>query len=753
MKLLIQRLALFAAMLMSVLSMSAAFEVNGLYYEPTSGKTVKLAQHPDGTNRYSGNIQIPDKVKCNDRYYIVDEIGISAFYGCTALTSVSIPNSVTTISSSAFYGCTALTSVSIPNSVTTISNSAFGGCTALTAISIPNSVTQIDYDTFYGCTALTSVSIPNSVTQIYNSAFWGCTSLTSITIPNSVTQIYDSAFSGCTALTSVSIPNSVTQIDYDTFYGCTSLASITIPNSVTQIKSSAFSYCTALTAINVDSKNRNYCSEDGILYNKAKTELVKYPEGKTDSSFTVPNTVTKLELSNLPGLTALNIPNSVTSMELRDMPGLTALNIPNSVTVLTLYKMPGLTALNIPNSVTSLSLSDMPGLTALNIPNSVTSLSLWNVNGITSLNVPITVEKLTLYSCTSLETVDLQEGALEKVSFINCSALTSVNIPDCVTELHGDNYSSVFSGCTSLTRVKLPKGLTEIPRNTFYGCKSLKKISRLPATVTKIGENAFYGCRSLEEIEIPAGVTEIPKGTFCGCRSLKTIEMPGVTKIGDMAFACCPNLTLNIPNSISDLGKCSIGASAINFDCTTIPSYVLDFEDRKFDAITIGKNVYDIEDKALRFRRLISLSVLSDFDCGDENFNSFDFDCRVDRIYCPMNTPPDCFGLQFTDETYSYGQLFVPQGTESKYSKVDPWRNFINVTEMDASVDDIAGEGIDINGYNGSIVITGAADNAIVEVYDMAGTAAYRGTGKTVSGLPGGVYIVRVSGKTAKVRI
>ena len=737
-------------MLMSVLSMSAAFEVNGLYYEPTSGKTVKLVQHPDGMNHYSGNIQIPDKVKCNDRYYIVDEIDDSAFSYCTALTSVSIPNSVTQIGSSAFSYCTALTSVSIPNSVTQIGWDAFSYCTALTSVSIPNSVTQIESSTFYGCTALSAISIPNSVTQISSSAFYYCTALTSVSIPNSVTQIDWYAFCGCTSLTAISIPNSVTQIGVDAFYSCTSLS-----------------------AINVDSKNQDYCSEDGILYNKAKTELVKYPEGKTVSSFTVPNTVTKLELSNLPRLTTLNIPNSVTDLylnnmpelnslnipnsvtylRLSDIPGLTALNIPNSVTSLSLSSLPGPTALNIPNSVTSLTLSSLPGPTALNIPNSVTNLGLWYVNGITSLNVPNTVENLTLNSCTSLETVDLQEGALEKVSFINCSALTSVNIPDCVTELYGDNYSSVFSGCTSLTRVKLPKGLTEIPSNTFYGCKSLTKISRLPATVTKIGENAFYGCRSLEEIEIPAGVTEIPKGTFCGCRSLKTIEMPGVTKIGDMAFACCPNLTLNIPNSITDLGKCSIGASAITFDCTTIPSYALDFEDRKFDAITIGKNVYDIEDKALRFRRLISLSVLSDFECGDENFNSFDFDCRVDRIYCPMNTPPDCFGLQFTDETYSYGQLFVPQGTESKYSKVDPWRNFINVTEMDASVGNIADENIIINGHNGSIVITGAADNAMVEVYDMAGTAAYRGTGKTVSGLPGGVYIVRVSGKTAKVRI
>ncbi len=699
MKLLIQRLALFAAMLMSVLSMSASFEVNGLYYEPTSGKTVKLVQHPDGTNRYSGNIQIPDKVKCNDRYYIVDEIGDSAFSYCTTLTSVSIPNSVTLIGSGAFSYCTSLSSITIPNSVTQIGSGAFSYCTSLSAVTIPNSVTQIG-GAFYGCTALSSVTIPNSVTRIDNDAFSGCTSL---------------------------------------------------------------------SAINVDSKNADYCSEDGVLYNKAKTELIKYPEGKPDSSFTIPNSVTKLELSDLPGLTVLNITNSVTKLSLSNLSGLTALNIPNSVTDLVLTNMPGLTALNIPNSVTDLILTTMPGLTSLNIPNSVTYLCLSNMpetslpnipnsvtdlklidmNGITSLNVPNTVKNLELYHCTSLETVDLQEGALQSVDFSGCSALTSVNIPDCVTNL----FFGAFVGCTSLTRVKLPKGLTEIPSYTFDGCKSLTKISRLPATVTKIGGNAFYGCRSLEEIEIPAGVTEIPKGTFCGCRSLKTIEMPGVTKIGDMAFACCPNLTLNIPNSITDLGKCAIGASAITFDCTTIPSYVLDFEDRKFDAITIGKNVYDIEDKALRFRRLTSLSVLSDFECGDENFNSFDFDCRVDRIYCPMNTPPDCFGLQFTDETYSYGQLFVPQGTESKYSKVDPWRNFINVTEMDAGVDSIADESIVIKGHNGCIVITGAADNAIVEVYDIASTAAYRGTGKTVSGLPGGVYIVRVSGKTAKVRI
>jgi hypothetical protein len=129
-----------------------------------------------------------------------------------------------------------MTSVTIPNSVTSIGISAFWSCYNLTSVTIPNSVTSIGRSTFDGCSSLTSITIPNSVTSMGSYAFSGCTGLTSITIPNSVTSIGGSAFSGCSGLTSITIPNSVTSIGEGAFYNCTGLTSVynysTLPQSI-----------------------------------------------------------------------------------------------------------------------------------------------------------------------------------------------------------------------------------------------------------------------------------------------------------------------------------------------------------------------------------------------------------------------------------------------------------------------------------------------------------------------------------------
>ena len=222
--------------------------INGIRYDVVTKAKIATVIAKE-TGKYSGSIVIPESVVHNSVTYNVTSIESEAFYYCTGLTNIVIPNSVTKIGGGAFSGCKGLTSIEIPNSVTSIGNDAFAFCTGLTNIEIPNSVTSIGNEAFAGCTGLTNIEIPNSVTSIGNYAFSGCTGLTSIEIPNSVTSIGRYAFSGCTGLTSIEIPNSVTSIGNYAFKGCTGLTNIEIPNSVTSIGEWAFYGCTGLTSI------------------------------------------------------------------------------------------------------------------------------------------------------------------------------------------------------------------------------------------------------------------------------------------------------------------------------------------------------------------------------------------------------------------------------------------------------------------------------------------------------------------------
>ncbi|HIW57912.1 MAG TPA: leucine-rich repeat protein [Firmicutes bacterium] len=298
--------------------------------------------------------------------------------------------------------------------------------------------------------SVTSVDVPAEidgmpVTSIGDSAFYYCDSLTSINIPDSITSIGDYAFYNCDSLTSISIPDSVTSIGRDAFFWCSSLTSISIPDSVTSIGNNAFHSCDNLGAINVDAKNKNYSSIDGILFNKAQTELITCPGG-INGKYKIPDSVA-------------------------------------SIGYYAFYYCDSLTSINIPDGVMSIggyAFSGCSGLTSINIPDSVTSIgnsAFSGCFGLTSISIPDSVM------------------SIGTSAFSRCSGLRSINIPDSITSI-GD---CAFWNCDSLTSINIPDSVTSIGNSAFYYCSDLASIS-IPDSVTSIGDRAFYWCDSLTDV-------------------------------------------------------------------------------------------------------------------------------------------------------------------------------------------------------------------------------------------------------------
>ena len=287
----------------------------------------------------------------------ISNISDYAFFGCSSLTTITIPNSVSTIGNSAFRDCSSLKYITIPNSVTSIDEGAFFGCSSLTSITIPNSVTTIKSNVFSDCTGLKSIKLPDSVTNIGSSAFDGCSSLKSITIPNSVTTIGVSAFFGCSNITSITLSNNLISIDEDAFFGCSSLTTITIPNSVATIGASAFRECHSLTSVTISDSVTTI--EKNTFLNCISLE-----------SITIPNSVSTIGNSafeNCWSLTSITIPNNVTTIggsAFKECSSLTSITILNSVTTIGVFAFDGcssLTSITIPNSVTTIGLAAFKG--------------------------------------------------------------------------------------------------------------------------------------------------------------------------------------------------------------------------------------------------------------------------------------------------------------------------------------------------------------------------------------------------------
>jgi len=245
----------------------------------------------------------------------VTSIGSYTFQSCTGLKSLVIPNAVTSIGDYAFSNCSGLTSLTIGTSVKSIGNATFKECAGLTSVNIGNRVESIGEEAFSGCTGLDNVSMGNNVTIIGEEAFKNCLNMKTITIGVGVKSIELNAFLNCIKLSNVVIPNSVTSIGNYAFQGC-GLSSVTIGSGLATLGTWVFDSCAELTKFSVSSSNAKYCSQDEILFDKAKTYLIQYPNKKA-GSYTIPNSVKYVGNSSFKkclGLTSVTIGSGVTNI-------------------------------------------------------------------------------------------------------------------------------------------------------------------------------------------------------------------------------------------------------------------------------------------------------------------------------------------------------------------------------------------------------------------------------------------------------
>jgi hypothetical protein len=362
------------------------------------------------------NLVIPSTITNLGTTYNVTSIRYGAFgssaFGSSSLTSITIPNSVTSIGDGAFSS-SSLTSITIPNSVTSIGLSIFYNCRQLRSITLPEFITTIYSDTFYNCYSLQSITIPNSVTRINTNAFQNCTSLTSITLPNSVTEFGSAVFRGCSSLKTATIGNNVTNISNDLFRE-SGLISITIPDSVTRINGSAFRFCNSLQSVTI---GKNVTSIAFAAFGNCSVLLnVKF----------LGNILPTDELANfgVSGDTALYYLGSSNLGILS--------NFTNSISVLPpidniLYSING-------SNVTIVGYEEEVNNFNVKIPETIVYLG--NIYSVTSIN---------------------------SRAFQNCISLQSITIPNSVTSIG----ESAFQGCTSLTSITFLGLIPTIGSNNF----------------------------------------------------------------------------------------------------------------------------------------------------------------------------------------------------------------------------------------------------------------------------------------------
>ena len=515
----------------------------------------------------------------------VSRIGEYAFYYCSQLEDVKLPDCIKYIDKNAFCYCRSISRVSIPESVKEIGAYAFDNCSSLTEITIPDNVKKLGNGAFAYCKNLENVTVGEGITQLPGSVFGGCTNLKQVKLGKNITKINKSAFNGDTNLSCILIP-SVDNID-DILKGFPNICEIICPEK----SYSSFSSEYKAPAIIGYLKNMQLYSDEKIVdeYKKQLAKLSprvfelifkndlyevlpvladnkKITATNYDKKFLSPAQEAKAEkcVAFLKDWQSKNVSSERLS-EIKEK------NDAKENSPLALMKKLWSYRKNDENSVclTNYKGEDTEIIVPEVIGNyTVTSLkkTFYKKRRIKSVTVPKTVKEIgeeTFFECDMLREVVLNQG-LEIIgsnAFFWCEKLEKIDIPDTVKEIG----KGAWENCEKLTEIKLPDGLTCLEDSLFSSCYSLKTVS-VPDSVSEIGDKAFYSCSKLASISLPDNLTSIGERVFEDCRNLTGITIPkNVEYIGDGFIADCSEIeTVIIDNEnkwFTVSGNCVIDIS------------------------------------------------------------------------------------------------------------------------------------------------------------------------------------------------
>lgn len=599
-------------------------------------------------NEYSGSVVIPEKVTYMGVTYDVVVVGRSAFEACDKLTSVVIPNSVRMIQSSAFYKCFALKNVSIPDSLSVI-----------------------DSYVFAGCRSLANVTLPKKMKMIGRCAFHSCVALKSVTVPEGVKEIEKEVFKHCTSLTNISLPDSVKKIGRDAFFNCSSLTSITIPKGVVEIKSDAFCKCIRLQNITVAKDNPNYCSEEGVLFDKSKTKLILCPYGKS-GFYMIPDGVREVEGAAFinHGLIGITVPSSVKEKfsfrdceKLREVYNYSEIpmesekfDVYSSVPAVSKLKTSGDYIFYERNDSTVELLAYIGEAKSITLPPNYKSKKYtiaelaFYAGELTGVTIPGGVSMIgegAFAECRSLKNVVIKSGVEEigLFAFSGCSSLVSVSIPASVMSIE----TGVFDECGSLMNINVARGNPNYSSENgvlFNGDKTelvlfpraKKGAYKIPNSVKYLESNAFENCMGLTNVTLSNKMEKVGIAAFKNCIGLKSMVIPkNVTEIGYKAFLNCMGMTsVTLHDGVSFIDMSAFeGCSSLK--SITIPSRV-----RKLD-----------------------ISVFAG--------------CRgLKSITCKSVAPPEITWCTFENVDKNI-PVYVPEKSVERYKKAEYWGSFKNI--------------------------------------------------------------------------